>query len=105
MRLFSPILLLGSAFGSECDVCVGMMKKFDAAVKEAGVTDLDAIEKEVRKICKTTKDQENRFCYYTGLTADAATTMHKVNLTPLFLFVYIYILYLLDSYSVISGRY
>lgn len=76
-------MLLGAAFGSECDVCVGMIKKFDAAVKEAGVTDLDAIEKEVRKICKTTKDQENRFCYYTGLTADAATTMHKDVIKPL----------------------
>merc|ERR1712130_388746 len=34
-------------------------------------------------MCKAARDQDNRFCYYVGLTADAATTMHKDIVKPI----------------------
>lgn len=82
MKIFSLFALVGSALGAaqECEVCNTFLGKVEKALKDEGITGNDEIEKKVRAMCKEAKDQDNRFCYYTGLTADAATTMHKVSL-------------------------
>merc|ERR1712004_712209 len=51
--------------------------------QEESITDKAEIEKRLRALCKEAKEQDNRFCYYTGLTADAATTMHKSVIDPM----------------------
>jgi hypothetical protein len=74
--LFSSFLAAIAA--TECEVCVTVITEMDRQIQEAGLTSDADIEKKIREICKPMKDQNNRFCYYTGLTADAATTMHTV---------------------------
>ena len=82
MKIFSLFALVGSALGAaqECEVCNTFLGKVEKVLKDEGITGNDEIEKKVRAMCKEAKDQDNRFCYYTGLTADAATTMHKASL-------------------------
>ena len=78
MRLFNILAIIGSAFALECEVCNTFLGKAEKILTEEKLTDADKIEKKLREMCKTAKEQDNRFCYYTGLAADAATTMHKV---------------------------
>ena len=74
--IFSAIFT--AIVATECEVCTTFLAKIDKAIIDEGITDDEGIEKKARAMCKEARDQENRFCYYTGLTADAATTMHKV---------------------------
>jgi len=83
MKLFLPVFLAFTAFAEECEVCVNMLTKIDKACIDEGITSLDGIEKKAREMCKAARDQDNRFCYYVGLTADAATTMHKDIVKPI----------------------
>eukprot|EP00050_Salpingoeca_kvevrii_P018859 m.79436 g.79436 ORF g.79436 m.79436 type:complete len:139 (-) comp8182_c2_seq1:138-554(-) len=48
-----------------------MVDRFISAV--ADVKDTEEINNTIRKICKSAKKAENRFCYYIGGTDDAAT--------------------------------
>ena len=79
MKLFNLFAIIATtANAMECEVCNTFLGKVEKAIAEENITGNDEVEKKVRAMCKDAKDQDNRFCYYTGLTADAATTMHKV---------------------------
>ena len=78
--LFAVALSAVSAATPECEVCNDFLGRAEKILKEEKITGDDAIEKKLRDLCKDAKEQDNRFCYYTGLAADSATTMHKVNI-------------------------
>merc|ERR1711990_1394942 len=83
MRLFNILAIIGSAFALECEDCNTFLGKAQKILTEEKITDSEKIENRLRKMCKDAKEQDNRFCYYTGLAADAATTMHKDIVNPL----------------------
>jgi len=84
MKLFNLFAIIATtASALECEVCNTFLGKVEKALAEENITGNDEIEKKVRAMCKEAKEQDNRFCYYTGLTADAATTMHKDIVNPL----------------------
>jgi len=56
----------------ECEVCIGVVDKIRKSLPKTATTK-DDINKHIRSYCKTAKEKENRFCYYIGGTADAAT--------------------------------
>ena len=76
--LFAVALSAVSAANPECEVCNDFLGRAEKVLKEEKITGDDAIEKRLRELCKDAKEQDNRFCYYTGLASDSATTMHKV---------------------------
>jgi len=64
----------------ECEVCISIVDKIRKTLPKTAVTKED-INKHIRAYCKTAKDKENRFCYYIGGTADAATgLLHSVSI-------------------------
>ena len=69
--LFSPLVF--SLKAGECEVCISVLNRFRATLAKDQQSDQKAIEKEFVKFCKPLKLKENRFCYYLGGTADAAT--------------------------------
>lgn len=56
-----------------CEVCHGALTKFAATLAEADKTNAGEIEKQFKKWCKTSKNKEQRFCYYIGGRSDSAT--------------------------------
>eukprot|EP00092_Neocalanus_flemingeri_P020191 GFUD01021865.1.p1 GENE.GFUD01021865.1~~GFUD01021865.1.p1 ORF type:complete len:176 (+),score=46.54 GFUD01021865.1:67-594(+) len=85
MRTFLPAIILplvflswapevfGSLKKGECEVCISVLDRFKATLSKEQLGDQQAIEKQFVKFCKPLKLKENRFCYYLGGTADAAT--------------------------------
>eukprot|EP00092_Neocalanus_flemingeri_P003647 GFUD01003914.1.p1 GENE.GFUD01003914.1~~GFUD01003914.1.p1 ORF type:complete len:193 (-),score=70.72 GFUD01003914.1:71-589(-) len=69
--LFSPLVF--SLKAGECEVCISVLDRFRATLGKEQQGDQKVIEKEFVKFCKPLKLKENRFCYYLGGTADAAT--------------------------------
>ena len=75
------VLLLLAFFSSfvmslkkgDCEVCISVMDRFRKTLTKEQEKDPKAIEKEFVKFCKPLKTKENRFCYFLGGTADAAT--------------------------------
>ena len=65
--------LVSSLRAGECEVCISVLDRFRATLAKDQQGDQKAIEKEFVKFCKPLKLKENRFCYYLGGTADAAT--------------------------------
>merc|ERR1719384_808559 len=57
----------------ECEVCISVIDRFRQTLTKEQQGDPKAIEKEFVKFCKPLKTKENRFCYFLGGTADAAT--------------------------------
>ena len=78
MKLFFFGLATLAAASGECEVCETFLGKVEKVLTDENISDKGEIEKKLRAMCKEAKEQDNRFCYYTGLTPDAATTMHKV---------------------------
>lgn len=66
----SPVLSLKKG---ECEVCVSVMERFRATLSSDDSSKPAKIESAFKKFCKDLKTKENRFCYYLGGTADAAT--------------------------------
>ena len=54
-------------------VCVSVINRFMNTLSKDDKSNKDAIEKQFKKFCKDLKLKENRFCYFLGGTADAAT--------------------------------
>ena len=75
------VLLLLAFFSSfvmslkkgDCEVCISVIERFRKTLTKEQEADTKAIEKEFVKFCKPLKTKENRFCYFLGGTADAAT--------------------------------
>jgi len=59
--------------GDDCEVCISVLNKFSEGLTKDQLKDTKVIETEFKKYCKDLKNRENRFCYYLGGTADAAT--------------------------------
>jgi len=57
----------------DCEVCISVLKKFQASLAKEDSSDPKKIEKSFKTFCSDLKLKENRFCYYLGGTADAAT--------------------------------
>jgi len=57
----------------ECEVCVSVLDRFKETLTSEEASVPASIEKSFRKFCKALKMKENRFCYFLGGTADAAT--------------------------------
>lgn len=59
----------------ECEVCIGAINKFKKDLKDDVISKPDKLEAAFRKFCKNLPKggKENRFCYFVGGTADAAT--------------------------------
>merc|ERR1712115_35915 len=55
------------------EVCISIIDRFRKTLAKDQEGDPKAIEKEFVKFCKPLKTKENRFCYFLGGTADAAT--------------------------------
>ena len=74
--LLLPLLLLPAVIAlkaGECEVCIAVLNRFKETLSKEQAGDQKAIEKEFVKFCKPLKLKENRFCYFLGGTADAAT--------------------------------
>merc|ERR1712121_2091 len=80
MRSLFFVLSLSIACGlssalkaGECEVCVKTLERFSATLTKDQLTKPKDIEDGFRTFCKDLKGKENRFCYFLGGTADAAT--------------------------------
>ncbi|XP_072026643.1 mesencephalic astrocyte-derived neurotrophic factor homolog [Amphiura filiformis] len=64
----------------ECEVCIKVVEKIEKMVDEKDRKSEENIENIIRKFCKKALNKEERFCYYIGGTADAATrTLDQVS--------------------------
>jgi len=57
----------------DCEVCVSVLDRFRATLSTDDASSPPKIEAKFKSFCKSLKTKENRFCYYLGGTADAAT--------------------------------
>ena len=71
ISLFASVVV--SLKAGECEVCISVLDRFSQTLSKEQKSDPKAIEKEFTKFCKPLKTKENRFCYFLGGTADAAT--------------------------------
>eukprot|EP00128_Syssomonas_multiformis_P010475 Colp12_sorted_trinity150504_noHs@34913 len=67
----------------DCEVCINVLKKVQATVSAEKEHDMEHVQSKIVDYCKKAKDRENRFCYYIGGTADAATGMLREASRPL----------------------
>jgi len=80
LRVLSLVVFL-SAYNSpvhslkkgDCEVCVSVLERFRETLSSDEMSKPPKIEEKFKKFCKALKTKENRFCYYLGGTADAAT--------------------------------
>lgn len=61
--------------GDNCEVCVTFLTRFIDELDGATKSSTTKIEDAIRKKCKTTKKDDNRFCYYIGGLEESATGM------------------------------
>ena len=73
IALYVESTLLENNFIYFIAVCVSVLNRFMETLSKDDKSNKDAIEKQFKKYCKDLKLKENRFCYYLGGTADAAT--------------------------------
>ncbi|KAF6201025.1 hypothetical protein GE061_005472 [Apolygus lucorum] len=66
----------------DCEVCFTVMEKFTAELSDDVKSDMNKIETEFKKFCKTTtnsnnsaKLKENKLCYYIGGLEESATSI------------------------------
>merc|ERR1712241_231481 len=71
LSLFTSVAV--SLKAGDCEVCISVLDRFRKTLAKDQEGDAKAIEKEFVKFCKPLKTKENRFCYFLGGTADAAT--------------------------------
>lgn len=57
----------------DCEVCISVLKRFTETLAKDRKSVPASIEADFKDFCKDLKLKENRFCYYLGGTADAAT--------------------------------
>jgi len=57
----------------ECEVCVKVIERFSNTLSAEDKAKPAKIEAAFKEFCKDLKSKENRFCYFIGGTADAAT--------------------------------
>eukprot|EP00088_Acartia_fossae_P009299 TRINITY_DN14492_c0_g1_i1.p2 TRINITY_DN14492_c0_g1~~TRINITY_DN14492_c0_g1_i1.p2 ORF type:complete len:175 (+),score=50.95 TRINITY_DN14492_c0_g1_i1:45-569(+) len=57
----------------ECEVCLSVLNRFKDTLSKEEASQPPKIEAAFKKYCKNLKTKEDRFCYFLGGTADAAT--------------------------------
>ncbi|CAL1276650.1 unnamed protein product [Larinioides sclopetarius] len=57
----------------ECEVCVGVLTKFEKSLDSSEKSTPQKIEAKFREFCLTVKKSEERFCYYIGGLEESAT--------------------------------
>jgi len=57
-----------------CEVCVKFLTRFINGLDEKEKSSPENVETAFKKVCKTAKKDDNRFCYYVGGTEDSATS-------------------------------
>lgn len=72
---FSGAKKLTEVTEDNCEVCVKFVSKFIDSLNEDQKKSPQKIEAAVRTICKTTKGDDNRLCYYIGALEESATGM------------------------------
>jgi len=90
MRFLIVLIALSLSFGlsaafkkGQCEVCVKVMERFANSLESDVKSSHAKIETAFKKFCKDLKGKENRFCYFIGGTADAATGILNVMSKPL----------------------
>ena len=93
MKVFAIVAVLAAAAtvsdarlkGKECEVCIKMVEKLEAKMKEEKIDNSknEKIEDAFRDLCKTAKGRDERFCYYTGGAKTSATGMLQAISKPL----------------------
>jgi len=73
LLILSVVALSAALKEGDCEVCISVMTRFQATLAKEDASDTKKIEKAFKSFCKELKLKENRFCYYLGGTADAAT--------------------------------
>jgi len=73
LLILSVVALSQALKEGDCEVCISVMTRFQATLAKEDASDTKKIEKAFKSFCKELKLKENRFCYYLGGTADAAT--------------------------------
>jgi hypothetical protein len=71
--LCALIVSANSLKQGECEVCIKVLDKFAGALSDSVKKDHKLIESEFKDFCKSTKNKENRFCYYLGGLEESAT--------------------------------
>lgn len=66
---------LTEATVNNCEVCVKFLSGFIDTLESDVKSTPAKIETAFRKLCKTSKKDDNRFCYYMGGTEDSATSI------------------------------
>ena len=57
----------------DCEVCISVLDRFKNGLSKDELAKPATIEAKFKEFCADLKLKENRFCYYLGGTADAAT--------------------------------
>lgn len=63
----------GTLREGDCEVCIKFVETIAEKLTDDVKKDPKKIEIEIRKYCKTSKNKENRFCYYVGGLEESAT--------------------------------
>lgn len=75
---FIVCLLVSPAFVTplkreDCEVCISVVERFANSLTDEVKQDQKKIEDAFKTFCLTTKDKEDRFCYYLGGKEESAT--------------------------------
>lgn len=66
---------LKEANSENCEVCVKFIQRFIENLDSDAKSSPANVEVAFKKVCKTAKKDDNRFCYYVGGTEDSATSI------------------------------
>jgi hypothetical protein len=66
---------ISEATEENCEVCVKFVGKFIESLDEATKSSPAKVEAAFKKMCKSSKKDDNRFCYYVGGLDESATGM------------------------------
>ena len=74
----------GDKKAADCEVCIGLLTRFEEKVKADNIKDIEKIESMMLKECKAvTHPREKRLCWYLGAAKDSATNIMREVSKPL----------------------
>ncbi|CAI5448136.1 unnamed protein product [Caenorhabditis angaria] len=73
--VFAVLFLVGFAAAQQCEVCVKVLTDALAKVPADSKSKADVVGQKVREHCATTKNKENKFCFYIGALPESATSI------------------------------
>ncbi|CCD83510.1 Mesencephalic astrocyte-derived neurotrophic factor homolog [Caenorhabditis elegans] len=81
--LISLVIVVASAAAPQCEVCKKVLDDVMAKVPAGDKSKPDAIGKVIREHCETTRNKENKFCFYIGALPESATSIMNEVTKPL----------------------